>query len=56
MISADLFRSLMPTVSSRQRSDVSLTRQFLSDRLFRDESVVLIAEDRPVIVVGFVQL
>lgn len=39
-----------------QHSDLKVTRQFLSDRLGRDELVILIAEDRIGTVVGFVQL
>lgn len=39
-----------------QQSDIMVARQFLSDRLVRDESVVLIAEDRAGSAVGFVQL
>jgi GNAT superfamily N-acetyltransferase len=39
-----------------QPSDVIIARQFLNDRLARDESVVLIAEDCDGAAVGFVQL
>lgn len=39
-----------------QKSDVTVARQFLADRLARGESVVLIAEDREGGAIGFVQL
>lgn len=39
-----------------QSSDVAIAWQFLKDRFERDESVVLVAEDRDGTVVGFVQL
>lgn len=39
-----------------QSSNLSRVRQFLGDRLGRDESVVLIAEDRDKAAIGFVQL
>lgn len=39
-----------------QQSDHSLARQFLSDRLTRNESVVLVAENDDGAAVGFVQL
>lgn len=40
----------------RQPSDLIIARQFLSDRLIRNESVVLIAEDGAGRAVGFAQL
>jgi ribosomal protein S18 acetylase RimI-like enzyme len=39
-----------------QQPDLSLVRQFLSNRLARDESVVLVAESGDGAVIGFVQL
>jgi ribosomal protein S18 acetylase RimI-like enzyme len=39
-----------------QPSDLIVARQFLSDRLSRNESVVLIAEDQAGAAIGFVQL
>ena len=39
-----------------QPPDPILARQFLGDRLVRDQSVVLIAEDRDGAAIGFVQL
>lgn len=39
-----------------QQSDIVVARQFLSDRLDRSESVVLIAEDDTGRAIGFVQL
>ncbi|MBX3330949.1 MAG: GNAT family N-acetyltransferase [Nitrospira sp.] len=39
-----------------QQSDLIVARQFLSDRLVRNESVVLIAEDCAGSAIGFVQL
>ena len=39
-----------------QPSDLIVARQFLSDRLSRNESVVLIAEDQVGAAIGFVQL
>ncbi|MDK2743321.1 MAG: GNAT family N-acetyltransferase [Nitrospira sp. BO4] len=39
-----------------QQSDIMVAREYLSNRLVRDESVVLIAEDRAGSAVGFVQL
>jgi ribosomal protein S18 acetylase RimI-like enzyme len=39
-----------------QQSDIIAARQFLNDRLVRNESVVLIAEDGASRAVGFVQL
>ncbi|MBH0193665.1 MAG: GNAT family N-acetyltransferase, partial [Nitrospira sp.] len=39
-----------------QSSDLSRARQFLKDRLAREESVVLIAEDHDGAGIGFVQL
>lgn len=39
-----------------QPSDLVMARQFLKDRFERNESVVLIAEDREGATVGFVQL
>lgn len=39
-----------------QQPDLSLARQFLSDRFARDESVVLVAESSDGAVIGFVQL
>lgn len=39
-----------------QPSDISLARRFLGDRLARQESVVLIAEDHDGAAIGFVQL
>lgn len=39
-----------------QPSDLSLARQFLNDRLARNESVVLVAENGGGAVIGFVQL
>ena len=37
-------------------SDMVVARQFLADRMSRDESVVLVAEDGDGTVIGFVQL
>jgi GNAT superfamily N-acetyltransferase len=37
-------------------SDMVVARRFLADRMSRDESVVLVAEDRDGTVIGFVQL
>ncbi len=39
-----------------QQSDVIVARQFLSDRLTRDESIVLVAENGSAGTIGFVQL
>ncbi|MDC8447351.1 MAG: GNAT family N-acetyltransferase [Nitrospira sp.] len=39
-----------------QHSDLMVARQFLNDRLTRDESVVLVAENPGGAVIGFVQL
>jgi ribosomal protein S18 acetylase RimI-like enzyme len=39
-----------------QQSDLIVARQFLNDRLTRNESVVLVAEDRDRAAIGFVQL
>ncbi len=39
-----------------QSSDVNRARQFLSDRISRGESIVLIAEDQARTAIGFVQL
>ncbi len=39
-----------------QQPDLVVARQFLSDRIVRNESVVLMAEDRAGSAVGFVQL
>jgi GNAT superfamily N-acetyltransferase len=40
----------------QQPSDIALARRFLGDRLAREESVVLIAEDHDGTAIGFVQL
>ena len=40
----------------RQPSDLAIARQFLHDRLARNESIVLIAEDHDKTAIGFVQL
>lgn len=39
-----------------QPSDIALVRRFLGDRLAREESVVLIAEDHDGVAIGFAQL
>lgn len=39
-----------------QQSDVIVARQFLTDRLTRDESIVLVAENGSAGIIGFVQL
>lgn len=39
-----------------QQSDVIVARQFLTDRLTRDESIVLVAENGSAGTIGFVQL
>jgi len=39
-----------------QQSDLIVARQFLNNRLTRNESVVLVAEDRDGATIGFVQL
>lgn len=39
-----------------QHSDLMVARQFLGDRLNRNESVVLVAEDDGGVAIGFVQL
>jgi GNAT superfamily N-acetyltransferase len=57
---ADLDRLVPPFDAYRQfygqKSDQSVARQFLNDRLVHNESVVLMAVDREAAAVGFVQL